>query len=69
MDVQIKALSRDDLADIEQAYYEAMESNGDSFGLHWVLIGKLGQFGFRTSSPAEAMQVAEGIVMRWHILK
>ena len=68
MDVQIKALSRDDLADIEQAYYEAMESNGDSFGLHWVLIGKLGQFGFRTSSPAEAMQVAEGIVMKWHIL-
>ena len=69
MDAQIKALSRDDLADIEQAYYEALESNGASFGLHWVLIGKLGQFGFRTSSPAEAMQVAEGIVMRWHILK
>jgi len=69
MDSQIKALSRDDLADIEQAYYEALESDSNSFGLHWILIGKLGQYGFRTSSPAAAMQTAEEIITRWHILK
>lgn len=68
MDDQIRTLTRDDLSDIEQAYYEALESNNNSFGLHWVLMGKLSQYGFRTGSPAEAMQVAEGIVMRWHTL-
>ena len=69
MDAQIKALSRNDLMDIEQAYYEALESNANSFGNHWILIGKLGQHGFRTSSPAEAMKVAERIVERWYILR
>lgn len=69
MDSQIRALSREDLMDIEQAYYDALESNANSFGNHWILIGKLGQHGFRVSSPAEAMQVAERIVERWHILK
>lgn len=69
MDAQIKALSRGDLMDIEQAYYEALESNANSFGNHWILIGKLGQHGFRTSSPNEAMKVAERIVERWYILR
>ena len=69
MDSQIKELSRDDLADIEQAYYEALESNANSFGNHWILMAKLGQHGFRVSSPAEAMKQAERIVERWHILK
>jgi hypothetical protein len=38
-ELAIKALSRSDLSGIEQAYYEALESNSNSMGLHWILIG------------------------------
>jgi len=69
MDDKIGALSRSDLASIEQAYEEALESNSNSFGLHWVLIGALSQQGFRASSPAEAMRMAEGIIIRWYQLQ
>ena len=65
----VKALSRNDLSEIEQAYYEALESDANSFGLHWVLIGVLSRYGFRASSPAEAMQMADRMIICWYQLQ
>lgn len=69
MDEKVLALSRHDLMSIEQAYYEALESNSNSFGAHWVLIGVLSQNGFRTNSTTEGMRLAEWIITRWYQLQ
>ena len=65
----IKALSRGDLSDIEQAYYEALESDANSFGLHWVLIGVLSRYGFRTNGTKEAEVLAGDIITCWYQLQ
>ena len=61
----VKNLSVSDLRNIETGYYNAIDAPRGS-GDHFILIGLLSQYNFRTYSVEEAMRVADKIIVTWY---
>ena len=64
-EVKVKNLSAADIAQIEAQYDAAMDTEHGS-GEHWILIGLLGQKGFRVYSDQEALLTAGKIIAAWY---
>ena len=65
---RIKNLTLSNIQDIETHYYLTLETEHGS-GDHWILMTVLDKYGFRTNSPAKAMEVADEIIISWYTLK
>ena len=64
---RVSNLSAMDIAQIEAQYDAAMDTEHGS-GEHWILIGLLGQKGFRVYSYQEALLIAGQIIAAWYRL-
>ncbi len=65
---QVKNLKQSDVDDISYHYDNAVETEHGS-GDHWILMGVLDRYGFRTYNPMKAVKVAEEIIMLWYRLQ
>ena len=58
-------LTETDIWDIQAHFNCALDTNAGS-GDHWILIACLNRHGFRANGTAEAMQMAEEIIVKWY---
>ena len=65
MDDQIKHFNSSNIADI-QVHLDAALDNDEGSGDHWILMSCFVNYGFRTNSTMEAMNLAEEIIVKWH---
>lgn len=65
---QVKLLNRAAINEISLHYDNAVETEHGS-GEHWILMGVLDKYGFRTHSPTKAVELAEEIITLWHRLQ
>jgi hypothetical protein len=62
---KVSRLSEADMWDIQAHLNRALDTNAGS-GDHWILMACLNRHGFRTSGTAEAMRLAEEIIVAWY---
>lgn len=65
MDDKIKNLTASDIARINTHLETALDNTTGS-GDHWILMSLLAEYGFRTNGTAEAMRVAEEVIVKWY---
>lgn len=51
--------------EISLHYDNAVETEHSS-GDHWILMGVLDKYGFRTNDPEKAVRLAEEIITEWY---
>ena len=67
LEEQVQQLSKSAIKEISLHYDSAVETEHGS-GDHWILMGVLDKYGFRTHNPMKAIELAEEIMTLWYRL-
>jgi hypothetical protein len=67
LEEQVQQLSKSAINEISLHYDSAVETEHGS-GDHWILMGVLDKYGFRTHNPMKAIELAEEIMTLWYRL-
>ena len=65
---RVKLFNETAINEISLQYDNAVETEHGS-GDHWILMGVLDKYGFRTHSPTKAIELAEEIITLWYRLQ
>jgi hypothetical protein len=68
LEEQVKLLSKANINEISLHYDNAVDTEHGS-GDHWILMGVLDKYGFRTHNPIKAVELAEEIITLWYHLQ